>query len=255
MTIRTGFLKKMDDIIRDMKLSVDKRLDSFFKKAAVELKVGEDALRSIWSGGSGSSGVVVSSSTSTIQPVVAAAKTLQAAKKSPYQIFFSIRRLDLKKKNPDLQFGELSTQISKEWKSMDKAKQASWIESNGAATDDKALSDEYLNGLKMQELRDLCEARNLKKTGNKQELINNLKMSIVDEPVKKARLVSGKTALALHDESVHVTTDNNVIEKRTAIEEIEDSKSGDEDDFDFEDEDDDDDETSIGYDNEGDEEI
>jgi hypothetical protein len=58
-------------------------------------------------------------------------------------------------------------------------------------------------------------------------------MSIVeDAPMKKARLVSGKTALALQDESVHVTTDNNVIEKRTAIEEIEDSKSGDEDDFD-----------------------
>ena len=239
-----------------MKLSVDKRLDSFFKKAAVELKVGEDALRSIWSGsGGGGGGVVVATNTSTIQPVVAAAKTLQAAKKSPYQIFFSIRRLDLKQKNPELQFGELSTQISKEWKSMDKVKQASWIESNGVATDDKALSDEYLNGLKMQELRDLCEARNLKKTGNKQELINNLKMSIVeDTPVKKARLVKGKTALALQDESVHVTTDNNVIEKRTAIEEIEDSKSGDEDDFDFEDEDEEDD-TSIGYDNEGDEEI
>jgi hypothetical protein len=138
---------------------------------------------------------------------------------------------------------------------MDKVKQASWIEANGVATDDKALSDD-LNGLKMQELRDLCEARNLKKTGNKQELINNLKMSIVeDAPMKKARLVSGKTAIALQDESVHVTTDNNVIEKRTAIEEIEDSKSGDEDDFDFEDEDEDDDETSIGYDNEGDEEI
>jgi hypothetical protein len=94
-------------------------------------------------------------------------------KKTGWQNFFAQRRLEIKKTNPELSFGELSKQISLEWsnlKSENKQKESD-IKSSTIETN---FTFEQLNEKKMKELKELCEKFNLKKSGNKTELIKNL---------------------------------------------------------------------------------
>uniref|UniRef100_A0A6C0K2X3 SAP domain-containing protein n=1 Tax=viral metagenome TaxID=1070528 RepID=A0A6C0K2X3_9ZZZZ len=161
------------------------------------------------------------------------------SKKSGYQNFFTIRRVELKAVNPSLSFGELSKLISAEWNVLQpteksrfvnlssasapapvsippatipvpvfasapapRASSAPLTEKNGPFT----LQD--LNNKKMDELKDLCEARDLKKSGNKTELIRRLlghntdnKPSTATSSSNNALLLTKPASSALVNES------------------------------------------------------
>lgn len=118
-------------------------------------------------------------------------------KKSGYQNFFTIRRLELKTKDPTLSFGDLSKKISAEWNILSASEKSRFMTPVTTTLTTPCVPDDMtappphepvpasppanasftlanLNNKKMDELKDLCEKRNLKKSGNKTELIRRL---------------------------------------------------------------------------------
>jgi hypothetical protein len=139
------------------------------------------------------------------------------SKKSGYQNFFTIRRMELKAINPSLSFGELSKMISAEWNVLQPPEKSRFVNLTSASapvstpppatsiplprTSSAPLTEnnapftlQDLNNKKMDELKDLCEARDLKKSGNKTELIRRLLGHTTDN---KAPTVSSSSNNAL----------------------------------------------------------
>jgi len=161
-------------------------------------------------------------------------------KKSAYQKFFVLKSAELKQNNPELSFGALSTQVSTLWKAIPKEEQQKFdvgddiIKQDNDVTVHKYTADS-LNKMKMVDLKQLCEERNIKKTGNKHLLIKAL---LDNSPVSESpRPVLLPTVVENDTEEVEVILAKNV--KRSDIEE-EIQHSDDEQDFEFEDDDNDD---------------
>jgi len=142
---------------------------------------------------------------STLTPAATTTTPVKASpapvtKKSGYQNFFTIRRIELKAENSDLSFGELSKIISAEWNVLQPSEKSRYVNppttvpapapapvpvplpapvlaavaSTAPVVAPTAFTLNDLNDKKMDELKELCEARNLKKSGNKTELIRRL---------------------------------------------------------------------------------
>jgi hypothetical protein len=126
-------------------------------------------------------------------PSTTPVKPASLTKKSGYQNFFTIRRIELKAENSDLSFGELSKMISAEWNVLQPSEKSRYVNPPIAVAPPPATANASvrapvvaasipihqftlndLNDKKMDELKELCEARNLKKSGNKTELIRRL---------------------------------------------------------------------------------
>lgn len=197
------YIQTMDDILLHMKSILDERLKRFMEHTSHKLGVDTKDLMECWN----------------------ESATQKKAKKSHYQIFFSVKRLELKKEDPTLNFGDLSKQISKVWNSMSKEEQNDWVHQHSKPKSDYAL-------LKMSELKSLCEERGLKKTGNKTELIN-----ILTGKETKSAIVKTQTKVSenVFEEGIHISEHGG--EQRVTIEEADDSQE--EDEFVFEEEEDD----------------
>lgn len=158
-------------------------------------------------------------------------------KKSTYQNFFVQKRLELKEKNPELDFGQLSTQISKMWSSLSKDEQNAYALSSSVPKEKNSveLNATMLKEKKMSELRQLCEERGLKRTGNKSELIRTLleKQETVPDTLPKINVPFHHDP---ENDSLEVDMLNAII-KRADIEEGEANLESDEEDFDFEEDD------------------
>jgi hypothetical protein len=155
-------------------------------------------------------------------------------KKSTYQNFFVQKRLELKQKNPELDFGQLSTQISKMWSALSKEEQNAYALPACVQKEKKSveLDATVLKEKKMSELRQLCEERGLKRTGNKSELIRTLleKQETVPQTVPKVNFTRD-----IEHDSLEVDMLNTII-KRADIEEGEANLESEEEDFDFDEE-------------------
>lgn len=210
----------MDDLVTKISHDVEERLEKFFVLASNKLQIDKEQLSLLWK----------ESSSQKVDK--------SKSKKSPYQLFFSKKRLELKEQDSTLNFGELSKQISKLWNSMTKEQQMEWVESQG-------IEDCSLDTLKMTEIRNLCEKKGIKKHGNRADLLKALKSNKASTAVtaQKANKIVMPNASTVDDHPVHIS--ENVGERRTAIENTEiPDDSQDEDDFEFEDEGDSEDGTS-----------
>lgn len=177
---------------------VDEQIDMFCGVVATTFHLDKDELLALWNKN---------------DPNGAAA--LKRSKRSPYQLFFSKKRLELKELHPDLSFGDLSRQISKLWKSMSKDQQ---MQSIGADETDV---------LDVPPLPKKVPPR--KRHGKKQS---------------DGGMVTGTTdpkSIVADDHPLHIT--ENVPERRAAIEiqpeegKRDDDDVSDEEDFDFDDDD------------------
>jgi len=151
-------------------------------------------------------------------------------KTSPYQNFFVQKRTELLRTHSELQFGDLSSQISKMWNAMTKEEQMVYSTVKGEAPPPlpplppppvaAGLNFETLNKKTMPELRKLCEEKGLKRTGNKMMLIHNLMGITAPTPapaVIKKPLAAAARAVIEENEDVEVITAKNM--KRSDIEE------------------------------------
>lgn len=216
----------MNDLLVKFRDILDMKMNKFFDQAAKQFSIDKEKLILLWNE----------------QTVNEEKGGLGRTKKSFYQIFFSIKRIELKEKDPGLNFGELSKQISKLWNSMSKQEQNEWIKKNHLIVDE---SENCYKNMKISDLRSLCHEKGVNSKGNKIELIQ--------------ALTSKKKIAVQEDDSIHISDSANN-QKRTEIE-IQNNDDQDEEDFIFEDdeesttEQDDEDDDEDDNDFEGDEEI
>lgn len=171
-------------------------------------------------------------------------------KKSSYQNFFVLQRLKLKQENPQLNFGELSTTISKMWGSLTKEEQMKYsVEEETVAPDENKMSCmkpkttsfrvEELNKKKMSDLREICEKLGIRRTGNKTELIRAIVALDLPNIESGGPLQGGSSARVTlpcsetEAEPLEVETMKNIV-KRADIEDILDNPESEEEDFNFE---------------------
>jgi hypothetical protein len=145
-------------------------------------------------------------------------------KTSPYQNFFVQKRTELLKSHSELQFGDLSSQISKMWNAMTKEEQKVYSTAKVEAPlplppppPPLGLNFETLNKKTMPELRKLCEEKGLKRTGNKMMLIHNLLGITAPTPAPTVIKKPLVMAAVEENEDVEVITAKNM--KRSDIEE------------------------------------
>lgn len=220
MVLRKQYHKKK--MISDIDRVVSTYIDSFCEEVGKEHGITKDVLTKKWEE------VVKKSSV----PSHVSAEKKKTGKKSMYQNFFIHKRIELKKTDPSLNFGDLSKQISKLWKEMSKEDQKKYAveeEDDGyeiqPLKNEEKLTFDGLNKKKMSELRQICEERGLRRTGNKNELIKNiLGMKTIELQIPKQNPVIEEN----EDVEVIVTKDM----KRSDIEE-DDNSTVSEDEFDF----------------------
>lgn len=206
----------MNDILTKFRDVLEIKMNTFFEKASKHFSIDKEKLIAVWN-----------------EQLLPDEKAHSGkAKKSFYQIFFSIKRIELKEKDPALNFGELSKQISKLWNSMSKQEQNEWVRQNHLIIDENSLETSYKN-MKMSDLRSLCSEKGVSNKGNKIELIQALS--------------SKKKISAAHeeDDSVHVHISDAVNHQKRASIEIPTDNDQEEDEFIFEDDEEDDEEDSI----------
>lgn len=148
-------------------------------------------------------------------------------KTSPYQNFFVQKRTELLQSHSELQFGDLSSQISKMWNAMTKEEQKVYstakveaplpLPSPPPPPPPLGLNFETLNKKTMPELRKLCEEKGLKRTGNKMMLIHNLLGITAPAPAPTVIKKPLVMAAVEENEDVEVITAKNM--KRSDIEE------------------------------------
>lgn len=194
----------MNEILDKFREVLDNKLNVFFEKVSKKFSIDKDKLVAVWND-------------QMSQPDE---KLPGKAKKSFYQMFFSIKRIELKEKDPTLNFGELSKKISKLWNSMSKQEQNEWIQKNNMAI----VEETNYKNMKISDLRSLCSEKGVSAKGSKVELIQSLS--------------SKKKVPPPEDESLHIS-DGVLHQKRASIE-IPVDNDQEEDEFIFEDDEDED---------------
>lgn len=202
----------MDEIITKLTLLIDTRLDNFFQHAASSLKVDKNILIGLWK-----------------ETAISTDDKPQKSKKSHYQLFFSTKRLELKRQNSSLNFGELSKQISQMWNSMNKQEQNEWVQANHGLVEVNKTND--LKNMKLEELRSMCTSKGLKTVGSKAELIRILSNPTETAVVDKKKITVTKPSTDL---SIHIS--DSVGEKRSQIEDGKAEDSQEEEEFVFDEE-------------------
>lgn len=194
-------------IYQDLKKTLDDNVDRFLDILAEGYKIPKSDLSKKW--------VDFNLPVALPEPLPSVVSTEEKkvkAKKTPYQNYFTKRRTELKTSNSALSFGEISKTISGEWSSFTQDEKNKYLDAPSAAlplspspplpslpTPHSFTFDE-LNAKKMDELKELCEKRGTKKSGNKTQLIKNLME--LNTLVQKAEILPPqKTILAKLTES------------------------------------------------------
>jgi len=250
-------------MISDIEQVIHKNVEGFLEQTAKEFDIPMAKLKENWKAHLASA----SSSPLSLEGKGEPEKKKPVKKASLYQNFFVHKRVELLKNQPDLQFGELSFQISQLWNKMTKEEQKTYMASSSVVAPPAptppppptpnltitapatpvvpslkvpvekkdGFDFESLNSKNMPELRKLCEEKGLKRTGNKLMLIQNL-LGIHPAPAPPvAPPLSVARPVVEEAEDVEVVVAKNM--KRADIEEeVPDIFSDDEQDFDFEEE-------------------
>lgn len=149
-------------------------------------------------------------------------------KKTGYQNFFAEKRQDIKTLKPTLSFGEISKEISKLWRSMSNEEKAVY-ENPTVTIAAKPIQMDDLTQLKMSELKQMCEERKIKRTGNKSELIQLL-LTYQNSPNEIEP--SSSSSIRINNTGT-LEDEDTIITKRSIMEEL---KITDDEEIDFEDE-------------------
>jgi len=180
------FLKEM---ISEIQHLIHHSVEGFLEQTAKEFDIPMAKLKENWEAHLGLQNAPLlptASTAPTMAVAVAPPPKKKAVKKTfHYQNFFVSKRVELIKANPDLQFGEISSRISKMWNDMTKEEQQKYATTTSATAAPAPscvapvvtkveFNFEGLNAKNMPELRKLCEEKGLKRTGNKLQLIHNL---------------------------------------------------------------------------------
>lgn len=236
-------------MISDIEKLIHNNVEGFLEETAKEFDIPMAKLKENWKAHLGTAGTAGTAGTvGTVGTVGNAGnagngdtlpKKKTAKKSSLYQNFFVQKRAELVKTNPDLQFGDLSSQISKLWNSMSKDEQKSFTAGTAPPpVARKEFNFESLNAKNMPELRKLCEEKGLRRTGNKLMLIHNLlgintAAAVPAMPVEEVKKTTMVVVASDETEDVEVVVAKNM--KRADIEEeVALGFSDDEQDFDFE---------------------
>jgi HMG (high mobility group) box len=204
-------------MISDIEHIILRSVDAFLEATAKEFDLPLPKLKENWKDILG-------------KPTVAVSKK-GVKKASLYQNFFIKKRFEMMQSDPTIQFGELSSQISKMWKRMTKEEQQAYggqdvvVEAVAAVVDiappvEPGFDFESLNKKTMPELRKLCEEKGLRRTGNKVMLIHHLLGQTPKEVEKPLPVVKRVPPVPVEDtEDVEVVMAKNM--KRADIEEEE----------------------------------
>jgi hypothetical protein len=114
---------------------------------------------------------------------------------SDWQNYFSKRKKEIQNSKPDISESELSKMISLEWNK----------------TNDEPSQD--LNKLKMKELKEVCEQLNLKKRGNKAQLIKTILEKRQEQKKPSSPILNDKTD---HSVEIYISSFNK--DTRSSIE-------------------------------------
>jgi hypothetical protein len=139
--------------------------------------------------------------------------TMDSNKKNGYQVFFSLKRNELKNTNPQISYAEITKEISNMWNKLSQTEKNKYC-SEMLPQLKTTFTFEELNDKKMSELKEICEKYGIKKGGNKSELIKNLlgqNHSNDNNPKSKSKIVQTITT-PTNDLSVELY---NPEEKRT----------------------------------------
>ena len=184
-------------IYQDLKKTLDDNVDRFLDILAEGYKIPKSDLSKKWV--DFNLPVALPESLPSVIPMD---EKKVKAKKTPYQNFFTKRRTELKTSNSALSFGEISKTISGEWSSFTQNEKNKYLDSFSSAPSPlpslptpHSFTFDELNAKKMDELKELCEKRGTKKSGNKTQHIKNLRE--LNTLVQKAEILPPKkTTLA-----------------------------------------------------------
>jgi len=196
-------------IYQDLKKTLDDNVDRFLDILAEGYKIPKHDLCKKWI--DFNLPVALPESLPTLPSVVPTEEKKIRAKKTPYQNYFTKRRTELKTSNSALSFGDISKTISGEWSSFTQSEKNKYLDASFSAALPSfppppsipvphSFTFDELNSKKMDELKELCEKRGTKKSGNKTQLIKNLME--LNTLVQKAEILPPqKTILAKLTES------------------------------------------------------
>jgi hypothetical protein len=206
-------------MIREIETHIRTGVEKFLEQTAKEFDLPIIRLKENWRAYLESEDAAVPAASAAVEVVK---KKAVSGKKSMYQNFFTQKCSELKEQNPGMNFGDISTTVSKLWNSMSKDDQKQYATADTTSTVEAPTTTtteftyDVLNGKKMDELKLLCEQRGLRRTGNKTFLIRSLLGShppVAEDPPPPPK----KAALSLHEDDVEVVVAKNL--KRTDIEE------------------------------------
>jgi hypothetical protein len=201
INLKIVFLLQKNMIYQDLKKTLDDNVDRFLDILADGYNIPKSDLSKKW--------VDFNLPEALPEPLPTPTSVLQVeekkvkAKKTPYQNYFTKRRTELKTSNSALSFGEISKTISGEWSSFMQSEKNKYLDDSFSAAPPPppslptphSFTFDELNAKKMDELKELCEKRGTKKSGNKTQLIKNLME--LNTLVQKAEILPPqKTTLA-----------------------------------------------------------
>lgn len=123
---------------------------------------------------------------SSAQPV--ASKTVPA-----YVQFCNVHRKQLKDRHPTMSFGELSKELGRMWRELSEEERQPYT-SSAPPPDAMVGAEDSSSSLEKKtllQLREICSARSLKKTGNKEVLIRRIMEHITSEKKPKSSASNG----------------------------------------------------------------
>jgi len=130
----------------------------------------------------------------------------QLPKKTGYQIFFALKRNELKVNNPKWTHNEITKEISNLWNKLTPVEKNTY--SSEMLPQIEKFTFEELNEKKMSELKDICEKYGIKKGGNKTELIKNL-LGQNNENIEQPKTKLVNSIKTPNDLDLYINTEEN----------------------------------------------
>jgi hypothetical protein len=131
---------------------------------------------------------------------------------SSYVNFCNKFRNSLKEKNPSMTFGDISKQLGKMWSELDTKEQQKYriIETEHSTTDNSHnnYNEETLTKYTLNQLKQICEQLNIKKTGNKKQLIDRI-LETCSNNNKKPEITTTNTTLTIEKVKPLILYDKN----------------------------------------------
>jgi hypothetical protein len=167
--------KKMTSLIEAIQNTIDTFISSFISDISSEYNLDSNELLEIWN---------KISKTNGQSPQINISSSLKKPKQvSAYVNFCNHHRIQLKEKNANLSFGEISKELGKMWSKLSVDEQQTYksniINNNKNNSSSSIITTTTLNENNLikktiNELKEICQKYELKKNGNKKQLIDRI---------------------------------------------------------------------------------